>query len=433
MKLLVIATQLPPYIGSGNVRALNYINYLSRLGHQVDVIGVDYPKDSVAYDIHLENSFDEKVTVNRIKPGYFYRFFYRKKSHETARTNNGNTSINSSLKGKINSFIKKNFVIPDAFVLWIFPAYGFGKNLIKKNDYDVIFTLHETPSSHIVGYLIKRKFKKISWVSYWSDPWNGDSLREERSYFKKFIEERLEKLIVKESDKLLFTTEKTKSLYKENYKLDDKQVSLVYRGYDKDFYLKVQKEDLSNLHGIKNDKFNIIHIGTIYKKLRDVEPLCNALNNLKKNDFDLYQKLNILFIGQFDNIDDQKQLLTHEVVSILPLIPYEDALRYTVKADALLLYGNKNSTQIPGKVYEYLGSKAVIMTLYGDPNDELRKIMEDVKKGPIIENNKEEIYLTLKDIIKGYNKDNINSIWKETNLQYEWENVVKDLEYKIFN
>jgi len=433
MRILVIATQLPPYIGSGNVRALNYINYLSRLGHQVEVIGVDYPKDSVAYDNHLENAFDEQVKVYRIKPGYFYRFFYRRKAIKITKESSSNTSINSTLKGKINFLIKRNFVIPDAFMQWILPAYFFGKKLNVKNKYDLLFTLHETPSSHIVGYLLKRKFKRLRWVGYWSDPWNEDSLRGERSFIKKIIEEKLEQLVIRRIDKLLFTTKKTKKLYIKKYNLEKSKVSIVYRGYDKNLYKNIQKDTYSNMSGLKEDKINILHIGTIYHQLRDIRPLCNAIDILKINDVELYQKLNIVFIGQFDNIEDQKKLSSYDAVSILPLIPYQEALKYTVMANVLLLYGNKNSTQIPGKIYEYFGSKATILTLYGDRYDELKEIMEEVDKGPVIENKEMQIYFALKNLINEYSGNGVNSKWKEVNHQYEWENVVRDLEYKLLN
>lgn len=433
MKILVIATQLPPFIGSGNVRALNYINYLSRLGHKIDVIGVDYPKDSVAYDIYLENSFDDNVKVNRIKPGYFYRFFYRKKEQVPNSDNNRQVSTNGTFKGKLNSFIKNSLVIPDAFMFWIAPAYTFAKTLLKQNKYDIVLTMHETPSSHIVGYLLKKKFKYIRWVGYWSDPWNGDSLREERFALKKFVEESMEKLIVNKVDKLLFTTLKTKEFYQNKYKLDNEILDIIYRGYDKKKYELTNKASQINLKGIDSSKVNLIHLGTIYNKLRDITPLYDALNKLKKEKNDIYCNINIIFIGQFDDSTDQKKLEEHDAVTILPFVPYEEALEYTVKADILLLYGNKNSTQVPGKVYEYLGSPAVILSLYGDKSDELIELMKLSNKGPVIENDSTTIYKELITLINDYQDNNLNEDWKKPVTKFEWEKVVKDLENKLIN
>jgi glycosyltransferase involved in cell wall biosynthesis len=433
MKILVIATQLPPYNGSGNIRALNYINYLSRLGHQIDAIGVQYPKNAIAYDPQLEDAFDKKVNVYRIKPGFLYRFFYRKKNNKLNLNNTKSASINNTIKGKISVFIKNTFVIPDAFMLWIYPAYKFAKKLVKKRDYDIIFSIHETPSSHLVAYLLKRKFNKIRWVGYWSDPWNGDSLRDNRFVFKKYIEEKIENKIVKKIDKLLFTTEKTKKLYINKYGLNKSKASVVFRGYDKKIYIESMRKSIESLEGLQKNKLNILHLGTIYHTLRDIGPLCAALDLLKREDIKLYNLLNILFIGQFENYDDQRKLQNHSNVNVFPLVPYEQALQYTVKADVLLLYGNKKSTQVPGKVYEYLGSPAIILTLLGDAQDELNTIMENVEKGPVILNNEKEIYLELKKLSEAYFNNNLNKNWMKPVDKYEWENVVKDLEMKLIN
>ncbi|MGG2971657.1 glycosyltransferase [Geobacillus stearothermophilus] len=433
MKILVIATQLPPYIGSGNIRALNYINYLSRLGHQIDVVGVQYPKDAVAYDQNLENAFDDDVNVYRINPGFLYRFFYRKKDDNLDNYNSNSASINSTIKGKISVFIKNTIVIPDAFMLWIYPAYKFAKKLMKNRDYDIIFSIHETPSSHLVAYLLKRKFNNIRWVGYWSDPWNGDSLRNNRTVLKKYIEEKIENKIVRKIDKLLFTTEKTKNLYINKYGLNESKASIVFRGYDKKIYIDSMRKSKESLEGLQKNKLNILHLGTIYHTLRDISPLCAALDLLKREDIKLYNLLNIIFIGQFDNYEDQRKLQKHSNVKVFPLVPYEQALQYTAKADVLLLYGNKKSTQVPGKVYEYLGSSAIILTLLGDPQDELKNIMENVEKGPVILNNEKEIYLELKKLSEAYLNNNLNKNWMKPVDKYEWENVVKDLEMKLIN
>ncbi|PEN15423.1 hypothetical protein CN630_33060, partial [Bacillus wiedmannii] len=71
-------------------------------------------------------------------------------------------------KRKIGSFVKKNILIPDSFVQWINPAYKKAVSLIESNgSYDCIFSMHETPSSHVVAYKIKKKFPNLKWMGYW--------------------------------------------------------------------------------------------------------------------------------------------------------------------------------------------------------------------------------------------------------------------------
>ncbi|MGG0252062.1 glycosyltransferase [Bacillus toyonensis] len=430
MKILFIATQLPPFIGSGNVRALNYINYLSRLGNEIDVIAVDYPKDSIAYDENLEDVFDEEVRVHRVNPGLLYNVSYTKKP-----LHNFGGSINnkktSSLKKTIAGFVKRNILIPDPFLQWITPAYRKAVGLIEeKREYDCIFSMHETPSSHVVAYKLKKDYPDLPWIGYWSDPWNGDSLRKERSSFKTFIEEKIERNIIGKVDKLLFTTNSTKEMYISKYNLKPEITDVVYRGYDESLYRDIEEKEEKPIE-LQEHKINIVHTGTIYKSLRDITPLCDALDKLKIENKSLFDKLHFIFIGQFDRQQDELKLKEFDNVTIKPLIPYKEALKYVVYADVLLLYGNKNSTQVPGKVYEYLGSKAPIWTILGDESDELSHLVNQVDKGPTVLNREDSILNAIKSLYATAVGEVSNENWNKPAVNYKWINVGKDLGKKL--
>ncbi|MBD7911779.1 hypothetical protein [Clostridium cibarium] len=432
MKILIIATYLPPYGGSGNIRLLNYINYLNELGNDIDVIGVDYPKDSIAYDKSLEDAFNSSVNIVRVNAGYLYNLFNRKKkvvkSDDDVKKETSNTKLNK-IKVKVNNFIKTNLLIPDSFIFWIRPAYKEACKLINSTEYDLMLSIHETPSSHLVASKLKNKYPKIKWVGYWSDPWNGDSaLRENGLWVKKKIEERLERKVVEKVDKLLFTTKSTLNFYIKKYSLNEENADVVYRGFNSELYKEYSRSEEVPEH-IKEDKINIVHTGTIYSKLRDITPLCLALNKLKEENYKVYKKLNILFIGQFDSSDDEKKLREFECVKIVDFLPFKEAIKYVIKADVLLLYGNKNSSQVPGKLYEYIGSEAVVVSILGSKEDELGYIMREVDKGPIIYNEETDIFDLLNNIENSY-KD-YDSNWKKPCFLFTWEKVVLDLFNKL--
>ncbi|MDC2866200.1 glycosyltransferase [Bacillus sp. BP-3] len=430
MKILFIATQLPPFIGSGNVRALNYINYLNRLGHELDVIAIDYPKDSIAYDENLEDVFDKEVQIHRVNPGLLYSVSYTKKLMNSIASS-ADSKEKVSLKKKIAGLVKRNILIPDPFLQWINPAYKKALSLIKaKGKYDCIFSMHETPSSHIVAYKIKKDYPVLPWIGYWSDPWNGDSLRKGRSRFKTFIEEKLEKNIIGKVDKMLFTTNSTKEMYINKYNLNPEIADIVYRGYDENLYCDIEEKEEKPIE-LQDNKLNIVHTGTIYKSLRDITPLCNALDKLKIENKNLFKKLHFIFIGQFDNPQDELRLKKFDNVTIKPLIPYKEALKYVVYADVLLLYGNKNSTQVPGKVYEYLGSKASVWTILGDEQDELSHLVHQVDKGPIVLNTEADILRAIKSLNAVDIGEVQNENWNKPADDYKWINIGKDLEKKL--
>ncbi|MED4281721.1 glycosyltransferase [Priestia megaterium] len=432
MKILVVATQLPPFNGSSNIRILNYINQLSNRGHDIDVLTVEYPKDSIAYDSNLENVFRNDINLYRVAPGVLYKLFYQRKSSSNGYISNSKKSFKNKIKKTLGKIIKSYFLIPDSFVQWIYPAYKKGKDLMNKSKYDLILSIHETPSSHLVALKLKKEFADIKWTAYWSDPWNGDPVhRLKQPRVKKIIEERLEKEVVRNVDRFLFTTQKTIDYYSEKYTIPKEKFDIVYRGYDYASY----KEISNNSYPPKKfneDKINIVHVGTIYKSLRDVRPLYDAIKKMELQNKEANDKFNFIFVGQFDSEDDEKLLKSLKSVEVIPFVPYKEALNYIVQADVLLLYGNKESTQVPGKAYEYLGSKASIFTILGDNLDELKHLMVKANKGPIIINDAGLIYDELLSFYQLFTHNSIPKEWTQIQEDFRWEKVGEDLENKLF-
>ncbi len=436
MRILVIATQLPPFNGSGNIRALNYINYLQRRGHQIDVIGVNYPRDCIAYDPTLENVFDPDINIYRLSSGFLHRFFYTKK---TVSVNNHSIQNDRHRKGQkygkflVSQFLKKMFLIPDQYLFWIRPALKQAIRLVKQQNYDCLFSMHETPSSHLVAYGLKKRFPRLRWIGYWSDPWNGDStLRQASPGLKKIIEEKMEAAVVALVDKMLFTTAQTRRFYQLKYHLPVTKTALVYRGYPQAVYQEILAANPRHqLPDLKPDCLNLIHLGTIYKELRDINPLCEALKRLQQAEKKIFEKLNIIFIGIFTDHSYKEKLQQFANVVVRDPLPYQEALKYMLLADGLLLYGNKNSSQVPGKLYEYAGSPAFILTILGDAQDELKKIMLDLDKGPCLVNEATPLYEGLVALVKEFTARQLNPKWQLPAPQYEWQRVIADLEEKI--
>ena len=44
------------------------------------------------------------------------------------------------------------------------------------------------------------------------------------------------------------------------------------------------------------------------------------------------------------------------------------------------MFGNKNSKQIPAKIYDYFGAKGRIFVIYGDENDPIKRVVENNTK-----------------------------------------------------
>ena len=78
-------------------------------------------------------------------------------------------------------------------------------------------------------------------------------------------------------------------------------------------------------------------------------------------------------------------------VSVSPRIPYDEALGYMLNSQVLLLFGNKNSKQIPAKVYDYFGAEGLIFVILGDENDPIKDVVKNKEKCIVVNNNVDEI------------------------------------------
>ena len=98
-----------------------------------------------------------------------------------------------------------------------------------------------------------------------------------------------------------------------------------------------------------------------------------------------------MFFGNIDSDEVKNKLNVIDKVSVSPRIPYDEALGYMLNSQVLLLFGNKNSKQIPAKVYDYFGAEGLIFVILGDENDPIKDVVKNKEKCIVVKNNVDEI------------------------------------------
>lgn len=418
MKILFIACYSPLINNSASIETLQYLNNLAKIkGNEIHLLTVNFPQNSIYYDEYIFSMLDKNIKLHIVSGGKIFEKIMPKKN---------NFKQNKDLKKfKIKSYLKKLkklFAIPDIYLYWAFKASKYGLDLMVKENFDVMFSMHEPPSSHICAYLIKRKFLKLKWIAYWSDPWLKDSTRENSSYIRRKIEGSFEKRIVNLANKHIFVTKANRDDYIKTYNLKVEDTAIITRGYDESVYNEIKNNGLPKL--INKSKINIIYAGEIFSKLRDIRPFIKAINYLEKENIELYKKLNILFFGNIDSEEIKEELLTVNNVRVSGRIPYNEALGYMLNADILLLFGNKNSKQIPAKIYDYFGCTAYILVVLGDDNDPIIEVVSNLQKCSVTKNNSDDIKKSLEELYLRILNGEVSSEIKE----YEWENISKRLD-----
>ena len=420
MKVLFIACYSPLINNSASIETLQYLNNLAKFEeNEIHLLTVNFPPNSIYYDEYIFRMLDPRIKLHIISGGIIFEKIMPKKK------NGEDVNEVSKFKLKIKSLlrkIKKIFAVPDMYLYWAIKASKYGIKLMKKESFDVMFSMHEPPSSHICAYRIKRKFKNLRWIAYWSDPWLKDSTREGSTLIRRKFEGYYEKKIVYLANKHIFVTKANRDDYVRTYNLKNDNTFIITRGYDNKVYKEIEKNEIPKL--INKEKINLVYAGEIFSKLRDIRPFIKAINKLKCENSELYNKLNILFFGNIDNDEVKKELLEIDKVKVSNRIPYNEALGYMINADILLLFGNKNSKQIPAKIYDYFGCYGYILVILGDENDPIIEVVSNLDKCRISNNNDEAIrssIIELSDkIIKGEKSNKIE--------EYEWKNISKRLD-----
>lgn len=388
MKILFIACYSPLINNSASIETLQYLNNLAKIDeNEVHLLTVNFPKNSIYYDEYILSMLNEKVKMHIISGGKIFEKIMPKKPSNKA-------AVNSSQNNKsfIKSMLKKGksiIVVPDMYFNWAKAASKYGIELMKKEKFDVMFSMHEPPSSHICAMKIKEEFKDLPWVTYWSDPWLKDSTRENISPVRRKYEQSFERKVVNLSDRFIFVTKANRDDYVNSYNIPIEKTFIVTRGYDEKQYKEIKEK--SNPKLIEKEKINFVYAGEIFSKLRNVNPFIDALNVIKNENIDLYNKLNIMFFGNIDSDEVKNKLNAIDKVSVSPRIPYDEALGYMLNSQVLLLFGNKNSKQIPAKVYDYFGAEGLIFVILGDKNDPIKDVVKNKEKCIVVNNNVDEI------------------------------------------
>ena len=388
MKILFIACYSPLINNSASIETLQYLNNLAKIDeNEVHLLTVNFPKNSIYYDEYILSMLNEKVKMHIISGGKIFEKIMPKKPSNKAVVNSSQNN-----KSFIKSMLKKGksiIAVPDMYFNWAKAASKYGIELMKKEKFDVMFSMHEPPSSHICAMKIKEEFKDLPWVTYWSDPWLKDSTRENISPVRRKYEQSFERKVVNLSDRFIFVTKANRDDYVNSYNIPIEKTFIVTRGYDEKQYKEIKEK--SNPKLIEKEKINFVYAGEIFSKLRNVNPFIDALNVIKNENIDLYNKLNIMFFGNIDSDEVKNKLNVIDKVSVSPRIPYNEALGYMLNSQVLLLFGNKNSKQIPAKVYDYFGAEGLIFVILGDENDPIKDVVKNKEKCIVVNNNVDEI------------------------------------------
>lgn len=355
-------------------------------------------------------------------------------------------SVGTLFFEKLQNFINKNYVfkqfpilksiifrifgfisLPDYTFDYYFKARKVINDKIDISNVDLIVSTSGGLSTHLVGRKIKCKNEKIKFVMDFGDPWSSNPLPPLSYKHISYLNKILEFNCYKKASLVLVTND---SFKKELQVLSSKynfKLGIVPCGFE-NLIGNVKNKDCLKI----NEEVIIGYIGTASSS-RDFTSIISHFKNVV---FKFQKKLKFVLAGSISEHILNKVESECDNLKYYGWLSSLEAAKLQDTCDVLILPGNNSENQVPGKVYSYLYSNAIIVymghkNLKIDPTWEVLKNYDGVVRVFFNEVNFEvekELYTLLFDerLTLALNSR------KEKVERYKWCNISRQFETEIF-
>lgn len=374
-------------------RWLKLSKYLPEYGWEPIIYTPENPEPN-ATDEALLKEIPAGITVLKkriIEPYGIYKFLSGKKKGEKIEANIISGERKSSFAGKLFSFIRGNFFVPDPRCLWIGPSARYLRKYIKKHHVDAVITSGPPHSMHLIARKLKRRCD-IKWIADFRDPWT------EIFYFKHLPllgitasrHKTLELDVLRDAELIVTVSGNMSESFRKRLEKagtePGNKIRVIPNGFDlQDFRNAKKVSELPEYELIK-EKFMLVHTGILADNGNPdilwsvLGEMCTTLQGFK-------EKLQIRVMGQTDSSvisDIEKNGLTGNFVN-MGYVAHSLIPTWQRAADLLLLPLRKEpeaSSILTGKFFEYLASGREILA-FGPEDGNLADAIRETGCGVI--------------------------------------------------
>ena len=400
-KVLIITYYWPPAGGPGVQRWLKFVKYLP----EFDIEPIVYCPKNPTYptaDPSLCNEISKQLKVLKqpiSEPLGFLNRFLKSKAN-TLSKGLIPTPKKQSFLIRLLLFIRGNFFIPDARVLWVKPSVKFLSNYISKHQIDTIITTGPPHSVHLIGLGLKSKHS-LKWFADFRDPWTAigyhNQLKLSKSSQKKHL--ALESKVLKSSDHIIVTAPRTKQILSG---ISKQPISVITNGFD----------EISNTRVEMDTMFTLTHVGMLTPQ-RNPNMLWEVLFELTQELTHFKDKFKLVLIGNISKevLDIIGESGLEPYLENKGIVPHRDAVLSQKASQVLLLIEADTDTAsyiIPAKLFEYLNSGRPIVAMGPKPSD-VESILNDTAVGAYFDyRDKDRLKVHIAQLFKSYETKSIS-------------------------
>lgn len=353
-KVLVIAYYFPPMGLSGVQRTLKFVKYLKKYNWEPTVITtgeVGY----FAHDASLsEDLDDESIHIIRTEGG----------DPNSRLSKYGTIKLPREIFRKIFNKLSQTFFIPDNKISWSRRAFSKAKVLLQQEHFDAIFVTGPPFSAMHVFKQIKKKYNIPLIVDY-RDLWYDSYFAFYPTPFHRLIHKKMEYNVLKAADRIIVTNRKIKEKIINQYQfLTLNDVVIINHGFDPEDF---EKAKIIQKH---NNRMILTYSG-IFMVYNTPKYFLQAFKEISIEYPEVAKNIELHFVGLLRKENQRlvKKLKLEEFVFDHGYVDHKEAVSKILSSDVLwMMVGKRKHIDaiLPGKVYEYIGTKKPIIACVPD-------------------------------------------------------------------
>lgn len=380
--LLFIAYLYPPAGGKalpGVQRTVKFVRYLDRFSPWVLTLRPDrYPEFFSA-----DNATALPVAGERIEyAGALDLFSILLQFREWVRPNGPSSQAAESRSSEtvpttptvegagrfqaIKDLVSGLLRFPDYAHPWIFPAILKGRELIRRQNIDVIFATGMPWTSLTVGWCLKKLTGAKLMVDF-RDPWVGNLFASPKPRLIQRMESGLERRIVSDADLVSLNTDPLREEFIERYPhVPANRFVTLPNGFDPHDFADISSSEAPGKADGNGPSLTVSHAGFLYG-MRDPRPLLEAVDVIRRETPEIAERIRFEQMGDIQLTYDPHQWAAERNLTAQfadrGSLPYRECLQRMAGSDILLIIQQDTLTQIPSKLYEYIYLNKPILTI----------------------------------------------------------------------
>jgi len=339
--VLIFAYHYPPENSIGGQRPLRFSKYLSRLGYTCRVFTA------------ADQTGREDPNTEFIADPFF-------------------THPRRSLSWQSERAVRKVFLPGALGTQWSYHASRAARRYLRTQPSTsvTIFSTFPPLGSHLAAWQLARS-ENLRWIADFRDPMRNALLS--FNPFQQTVDRWLEQIVVRRADAVIANTDGAIARWQEKYPSIVGKVHLIWNGFD-------PEDRVVPLPGSFGDCRVLSHTGELYGG-RSATPILESIARLIATKRLPARRVRVLLVGPVESRALPKQeFLDHArddgwLELITEKISKLEALQIARSSDSLLLLQPQSTTQVPGKLFEYLQIGRPILA-FVQPDSASQRLLE---------------------------------------------------------